>query len=169
MTRTQSDLPRIERLLPGRTLNAPGPDPHSQWLIEQMVELECSSGLSTRGITGYHSIAEDPLHLILVALPRSGPDRLLGLFAAHIVLDELQIDNIAVTPELRGHGIGSLLLTAGLTLARRADCLTAHLEVRSANLPARQLYLKAGFREVGRRPRYYLNPPDDAITMTSEL
>jgi ribosomal-protein-alanine N-acetyltransferase len=37
------------------------------------------------------------------------------------------------------------------------------LEVRESNLPARQLYEKHGFREVGRRRTYYKDPPEDAI------
>jgi len=57
----------------------------------------------------------------------------------------------------------------GLTRARQAGCQMAILEVRSANRAARMLYQKSGFEEVGKRPRYYQNPLDDAITMICQL
>jgi [ribosomal protein S18]-alanine N-acetyltransferase len=37
------------------------------------------------------------------------------------------------------------------------------LEVRESNLPARRLYEKHGFREVGRRRAYYRDPAEAAI------
>jgi [ribosomal protein S18]-alanine N-acetyltransferase len=37
------------------------------------------------------------------------------------------------------------------------------LEVRESNLPARRLYEKHGFRGVGRRQVYYMDPTEDAI------
>lgn len=141
-------------------------DPDTDQLISRIVELEISSGLSSRGAESYRSIANDPAHLILIA--RAGTE-LVGIFAACIVMDELQIDNLAVSSLYRGKGIGSRLVAAGLSIGRRHSCQIAILEVRSANLPARTLYLKAGFEEVGKRPRYYQNPPDDAITMLCQL
>jgi ribosomal-protein-alanine N-acetyltransferase len=46
---------------------------------------------------------------------------------------------------------------------------TAWLEVRPSNLAARSLYKKAGFREVGRRVRYYTDTSEDAIIMSMAL
>ncbi len=37
------------------------------------------------------------------------------------------------------------------------------LEVRESNLPARRLYEKHAFRDVGRRRMYYKDPAEDAI------
>jgi len=51
-------------------------------------------------------------------------------------------------------------------LIRRAESEAASailLEVRESNLPARRLYEKHGFREVGRRRVYYQDPADDAV------
>lgn len=169
MTRPTTDQPRIERLLSTRTGNAAQPDPRSFRLIASLVHLERTAGLSSRGEQSYIAVATDPDYLILLALDRVDPERLIASFAAQIVLDELQIDNIAVIEQSRGRGIGSRLLATALNYARRAGCLTAYLEVRSANIPARQLYLKAGFQEVGRRPAYYQNPTDDAVTMSVPL
>ena len=141
-------------------------DQETEQLISRIVELEITAGLSSRGEASYRSIVNDPAHLILVA--RTGKE-LVGIFAACIVVDELQIDNLAVSSLHRGRGIGSRLVAAGLTIGRETGCQVAILEVRSANLPARMLYLKSGFEEVGKRPRYYQNPPDDAITMLCQF
>ena len=43
------------------------------------------------------------------------------------------------------------------------------LEVRESNAPARALYAKHGYRDVGRRKNYYEKPREDAILMTKEL
>ena len=40
------------------------------------------------------------------------------------------------------------------------------LEVRKSNLPAIKLYEKAGFENMGIRPRFYTEPEEDAVIMT---
>ena len=45
-------------------------------------------------------------------------------------------------------------------------CLT--LEVRDSNGPARALYAKLGFREIGRRRGYYRDPREDALILRKE-
>lgn len=143
--------------------------PRASDLVSRMVELEISSGLSSRGIDSYLSIASQPAHLILLARRGKELSGLVGVLAACIVLDELQIDNLAVHPDFRGLGIGTRLVSTGLDLARQEGCGIAILEVRSSNGPARNLYRKAGFEEAGKRPGYYQNPPDDAITMLCQF
>ena len=56
-------------------------------------------------------------------------------------------------------------LIAGLK-KRESHCLT--LEVRDSNAPARALYEKLGFLEVGRRKNYYRNPGEDALILRKE-
>ena len=48
---------------------------------------------------------------------------------------------------------------------RKALCFLS-LEVRSGNAPAIALYSSLGFATVGKRPGYYLRPPEDALIMT---
>ena len=43
------------------------------------------------------------------------------------------------------------------------------LEVRESNAAALALYAKCGLREVGRRPRYYKEPQEDALLLTVAL
>ncbi|HIK25213.1 MAG TPA: hypothetical protein IGP91_05330 [Thermosynechococcus sp. M46_R2017_013] len=39
------------------------------------------------------------------------------------------------------------------------------MEVRASNEPAQRLYQHFGFELVGRRPRYYQNPEEDALIL----
>ena len=73
---------------------------------------------------------------------------------------EREILNIAVDPAFRRAGIASLLLQHELQ-----SNTTHYLEVRASNLAAQALYRKLGFREIGRREKYYQNPVESAIVM----
>jgi ribosomal-protein-alanine N-acetyltransferase len=44
-----------------------------------------------------------------------------------------------------------------------------YLEVRESNLAARRLYAAEGFVPVGRRPRYYRRPTEDAIVLRAVI
>ena len=52
-------------------------------------------------------------------------------------------------------------------ISQKMESLT--LEVRASNEPAIKLYTKLGFEIIGRRPRYYVNPQEDALIMRKEL
>ena len=82
---------------------------------------------------------------------------------------ESDVMNVAVFPQYRGRGIGeSLMCTLMEDLkARGMESLT--LEVRASNAPAIGLYEKLGFLQVGRRPRYYVDPTEDALILRKEL
>jgi ribosomal-protein-alanine N-acetyltransferase len=43
------------------------------------------------------------------------------------------------------------------------------LEVRASNQAALGFYRGQGFRETGRRPRYYADPEEDAVLMLLNL
>ncbi len=73
---------------------------------------------------------------------------------------EFEILNLVVGAPYRRRGLGRALLA--YALEREGDWF---LEVRESNHPARQLYEKAGFAVVGRRQKYYQNPPEDGIVM----
>lgn len=95
-----------------------------------------------------------------------------GELAGYAVLSvaggEAHILNLCVAPEWQGMGIGRTLLTRLIHLARYHRTGGIFLEVRPSNTQARRLYERAGFIEVGRRPRYYPGAADreDAIIMS---
>ena len=108
---------------------------------------------------------DNPLALWLVALDG---DTVAGYIGSQTVMDETDMMNVAVAPSHRRMGIGEQLVMTlvGKLQKRGSHCLT--LEVRDSNEPARSLYEKLGFEQVGRRPNYYRNPREDALILRKE-
>ena len=92
-----------------------------------------------------------------------------GEVSGHIgvrhILGELHITTIAVRPEYRRRGQARALIGAALAAYPKASHV--HLEVRPTNAAAIALYESLGFRETGRRPRYYGD--EEALLMTLNL
>lgn len=82
---------------------------------------------------------------------------------------EIQVMNLAVHPEYRRRGVGALLLGRALESGKDEGAENVWLEVRTSNRAARTLYENFGFREVGRRPRYYRDTGEDAIMMNLSI
>ncbi|HEX6853576.1 MAG TPA: ribosomal protein S18-alanine N-acetyltransferase [Candidatus Polarisedimenticolaceae bacterium] len=95
--------------------------------------------------------------------------RVVAYACTWIVEGTLEINNIAVEPSHRRRGHARALLARAIERAARLGCDRAILEVRPSNEGARRLYASFGFREVGRRPRYYEDNGEDAILMARVL
>ena len=94
-----------------------------------------------------------------------------GFALARSVIDEAELLLLAVPPAQRRAGVGRAMLDAIADEARSRGAIQLHLEMRDGN-PAGRLYAEAGFREVGRRPRYYRGRDGrshDAITLACPL
>jgi len=85
------------------------------------------------------------------------------------IQDQGELANIAVQPSHRGKGLGSLLLDHLLSLSRERGVEDLFLEVRESNVVAREMYLRRGFDEVGRRADYYDEPAEDALVLRLKL
>lgn len=83
--------------------------------------------------------------------------------------DLLQVLNIAIHPAKRNQGLGYHLLVETLKKGTADGVEHVWLEVRESNRAARNLYRKVGFDEVGRRPRYYRDTNEDAVSMSLSL
>ena len=92
-----------------------------------------------------------------------------GYVGSQTVCNETDMMNVAVTADFRRRGIGEQLVTALVEELKAIDshCLT--LEVRASNTSAQAMYEKLGFAEIGRRPRYYQNPKEDALILRKEF
>ncbi len=135
----------------------------------QVVALELACGLNSRGLSGYlHDLTKSVAFLYVAIDKRAASENrtIVGIFSAALVIDELQIDNIAVAPAWRRRGIATLMLRRSLQIAYQKGARKAVLEVRSTNHAARSLYQKFGFKIAGMRPDYYRDPLDHALTMT---
>lgn len=109
---------------------------------------------------------ENPTAMFLVA-EENGV--VLGYAGMHAVCGEGYIDNIAVFPEHRRNGVARRLITELADRLSQQDGEFLTLEVRASNEAAISLYHSIGFLEVGRRPRFYTNPTEDALLLTFSL
>jgi ribosomal-protein-alanine N-acetyltransferase len=80
---------------------------------------------------------------------------LTGFILSRLVVDEAEILSVAVAVSRRGKGLARRLLDLHLRRLAGLGARAVFLEVDEHNTPARRLYGRAGFREVGRREAYY--------------
>src|SRR5579862_1884079 len=116
-----------------------------------------------------------PFSRIIVALPPSkdehGRDEniaIAGFLCRWLIADECHVLNIAVHPDSRRLGIGTVLISEAISEAKATGAGVVSLEVRRSNLAARQLYRKFEFEE-RRLRRHYYGPGEDAIVMELRL
>lgn len=95
--------------------------------------------------------------------------RLVGFTLGYVDGPEFHLANLAVEPAVRRQGWGSDLLRRILAQARQLGCRWCSLEVRESNQAAVALYAGLGFRQTGRRLRYYSRPAEDALLLWSAI
>ena len=81
--------------------------------------------------------------------------RNIGFIISRCAADEAEILSVAVARAWQGRGLARRLLDLHLRRLAGLRLRAVFLEVDEDNEPARRLYRRAGFREVGRRPGYY--------------
>ncbi|MDR1464940.1 MAG: ribosomal protein S18-alanine N-acetyltransferase [Oscillospiraceae bacterium] len=91
---------------------------------------------------------------------------LVGYLGVTQILDIADVANIAVDPPFRRQGIANALLSRAEAAAALRGAAEIRLEVRASNAPARALYAARRYQEVGRRPKYYHSPQEDALLLT---
>ena len=96
-------------------------------------------------------------------------EKIIGYAGIFCAADESELLNIAVVPEARRSGIAASLLDRAFSVARKRGASKMYLEVRESNEPARALYKKHGFEDIGVRKNYYTKPKEDGIIMMSEI
>ena len=134
--------------------------------LRQIAKLERQCFSQPWSVAALEEELYNPQASFLVAEDEEGG--VLGYAGLHAVLDEGYIDNIAVEPQARRHGVASALLEVFCRFGEeRLAFLT--LEVRASNEAAIALYRKFGFREAGRRKEFYRAPREDALIMTREF
>jgi len=94
-------------------------------------------------------------------------EELLAVACGWLVVDELQITAVAVTPQRRRAGLGSRVLQGLLSQASQLGASRATLEVSASNKPAAGLYARSGFATAGIRRCYYRNGDDALIQWMS--
>lgn len=94
-------------------------------------------------------------------------DKIVGFVNTVCVVDEVEINNIAVLKQYRKKHIANNLLKYALSLYPRAERVL--LEVRKSNIPAIKLYEKFDFEKYGERKNYYQLPNEDAVLMCKTM
>lgn len=107
-------------------------------------------------------VAEDPA-------PHQDASLVVGFAVASLLPPQVELETIAVNVEHQRRGIGRRLFAAIIEELGRAQVTEVRLEVRASNLPALEFYHSQGFAEAGRRPRYYIDPVEDAVLLSLNL
>lgn len=93
----------------------------------------------------------------------------VGFICGQSVSNECELYRIAVLPEYRHQCIATQLMEYFINKCKSNGIKSIFLEVRCDNEPAKKLYEKHGFTEVGRRRNYYTEPVCDALIYKAEL
>jgi len=139
--------------------------------LPRIIEIERLAFPAPWSLASFQRELTLPFSRIIVAIPaadhehgRGDDARIAGFLCRWLIADECHVLNIAVHPDSRRLGIGSVLLAEAIAEARSKRAGVVTLEVRRSNLAARQLYRKFEFKE--RRLRWdYYGPGEDAIIM----
>jgi ribosomal-protein-alanine N-acetyltransferase len=126
---------------------------------------------------GYGESWTEPQTVSMLALPGVWlsvawvDNRPAGFALNRIIADEAELLLLAVSPAFRRMGVATALIERSRMMTRLRKGFRLHLEVRQNN-PAIELYRKAGFILVGRRPGYYRGIDGqihDALTLSCSL
>ena len=133
--------------------------------LDAVIAIEEASFHNPTTRAWYESELQRP-DVCFVYVLRTADAGVAGFCAFWRVVDQIHINNLAIHPNFRGRGLGTLLLEAVLAEASRLGAPHATLEVRRSNEPAKRLYERAGFSTVGVRTSYYTNPIEDALILS---
>jgi ribosomal-protein-alanine N-acetyltransferase len=131
-------------------------------LPEVQAILQFASGAAAWSELGLADMLEDYSSCFLVA--RQGKE-IAGFIAGRKIANQGEILNLAVIPKCRRQGVGRMLVEELFEVFKREHVVEVFLEVRESNLAAIAIYESLGFREVGKRPRYYQNPVEAALLL----
>ncbi|HLO29638.1 MAG TPA: ribosomal protein S18-alanine N-acetyltransferase [Anaerolineales bacterium] len=91
--------------------------------------------------------------------------KVVGMIVVWLIVDEAHVATLATHPDFRRQGIAKNLLAYALRDLAGEGARSSFLEVRESNLAAQEMYHKFGYKEAGRRRRYYRDNDEDAILM----
>ena len=95
-------------------------------------------------------------------------EELVGYLIISRYVDAWHVMNVAVDPDHRGRGVGTMLLDRLFELTADDARRGYTLEVRVSNATAIRLYERLGFRSRGIRRGYYTDNREDALIMWKE-
>ena len=136
--------------------------------IERVVEIAAGLKQGPQWSRDAYLTALDPATMptrIAVAAEETANGEIVGFAIASLTAPEAELETIAVATSAQRKGIARHIFGKIAEMLQQAGASTIALEVRASNVFARALYESLGFMEVGRRPRYYVDPVEDAVLM----
>lgn len=85
--------------------------------------------------------------------------KFVGFIMSREAAGEAEVLSVAVNRSQQGRGLARQLLDLHMRRLAGMGVKAIFLEVDESNTPARRLYSRAGFHEVGRREAYYSRSP----------
>jgi [ribosomal protein S18]-alanine N-acetyltransferase len=115
---------------------------------------------AVHGVSFQRGWGEDEIQRLLiesnvVAHRATHGRKLIGFIVSRRAAGEAEILSVAVVPAWRGRKLSRALLDLHLRRLAGVGTRAVFLEVGKDNAPARALYKRAGFQEVGQRQGYY--------------
>ena len=144
------------------------------WTIRKMTEedvaavaaLEAENFSRPWSYDAFFQTLSDENYIVLIA---KETDAFLGYCVLLCTGEEADITNVCTAPEARGKGVATEMMTALMEAGKERGVAEFFLEVRESNTPARKLYTKLGFEEIGLRKNYYEEPREHAVLMKVSL
>lgn len=139
-------------------------------VIRQMTEADVAEVAALEGknfsrpwsYDAFFKTLSDENYIVMIA---KDTDALLGYCILLCTGEEADITNVCTAPAARGKGVATGMLTALMDAGKSRGVTEFFLEVREGNVPARSLYTKLGFEEIGLRKNYYEEPREHAVLM----
>lgn len=106
---------------------------------------------------------------VALAAEDPGAGEVIGFAVASVIAPEAELETIGVAAEWQRRGVGRCLIEEIRRSLVDLGVTKVTLEVRESNGAARRLYRSSGFEVIGRRASYYVDPKEDAVTMSLSL
>lgn len=130
--------------------------------LEQICKIEMESFSMPWSRKSFEELLDNPQAVYVVA--KEG-NKVLGYCGAFVILDEADINQVAVDQEFRSRGIGGEMMKVLLEKLKQSGAKAVTLEVRKSNRTAIALYENLGFITEGIRKNFYEKPVEDALIM----
>lgn len=135
--------------------------------LPEVLKIERDSFADPWSFSSFYAMINSPSYDFMVLTGEESAE-VYGYIIGCAIAPEGEIANLAVRRDLRGRGYGEFILQEYISLCGRRGVTSFFLEVRKSNIPARALYVKNRFEEIGVRRNYYRKPREDAIVMRRE-
>ena len=130
--------------------------------VAAVAALEAANFSRPWSYDSFFQTLSDENYIVIIA---KDADALLGYCVLLCTGEEADITNVCTAPAARGKGVATGMLTALMDAGKSRGVTEFFLEVREGNVPARSLYTKLGFEEIGLRKNYYEEPREHAVLM----